>query len=330
MRPTITCPALLATCASVLLAVALLQGPAFGQAPAAKPGKEAPGKAAAPAEAPSAPKAETNAEGHTPQGANGAAATQQAEEDTTPPPVNWSFTGLFGHFDTGQLQRGFKVYKEVCSNCHSMKYLAFRNLADPGGPEFSASQVKALAATYQIHDGPNDAGEMFDRPGRPSDYLPWAFPNAAAARAALGALPPDMSVLAKARSWERGFPQFLFDAFTQSEEAEGPTYIHAILNGYTHPDDPNWNLYMPGHKIAMAKPLADGQVDYTDGSPQTVAQYSQDIAAFLMWAAEPKLEQRKEMGFRVVIILSIFAGLLFFIKRRIWARVGGDVVIGTH
>ncbi|WP_158809802.1 cytochrome c1 [Beijerinckia sp. L45] len=323
---TLTRPALLSTCASALLGLALLQSQAFAQAPAAgqTPGKEAPA-----AESPAAPKAETNAEGHTPQGANGAPATQKAEEDTTPPPVAWSFTGLFGHFDTAQLQRGFKIYKEVCSNCHAMKYVAFRNLADPGGPEFSESQVKALAASYQIHDGPNDTGEMFDRPGRPSDYFPWAFPNAAAARAALGGLPPDMSVLAKARSWERGFPQFIFDAFTQSEEAEGPTYIHAILNGYTHPDDPNWNLYMPGHKIAMAKPLSDGQVEYTDGSPQTVAQYSQDVAAFLMWVAEPKLEERKATGFRVVIILAVFAGLLFFIKRRIWARVGGDVVVGA-
>jgi ubiquinol-cytochrome c reductase cytochrome c1 subunit len=326
MRSLTTRSALLA-CAGAVLGLALLQGQASAQAPAAgqTPGKEAPA-----AEAPAAPKAETNAEGHTPQGANGAPATQKAEEDTTPPPVAWSFTGLFGHFDTAQLQRGFKIYKEVCSNCHAMKYLAFRNLGDPGGPEFSASQVKALAATYQIHDGPNDAGEMFDRPGRPSDYIPPPFPNDAAARAALGALPPNMSLLAKARSWERGFPQFIFDAFTQSEEAEGPTYIHAILNGYTHPDDPNWNLYMPGHKIAMAKPLADGQVEYTDGSPQTVAQYSQDVAAFLMWAAEPKLEERKATGFRVVVILAVFATLLFFIKRRIWARVGGDVVVGTH
>jgi cytochrome c1 len=261
---------------------------------------------------------------------NSAPATQKPEEETTPPPVNWSFTGFFGHYDTAQLQRGFKVYKEVCSNCHSMKYLAFRNLADPGGPEFSASQVKALAATYTIKDGPNDQGEMFDRPGRPSDYLPWAFPNAAAARAALGGLPPDMSVLAKARAWERGFPWFIFDAFTQSEEAEGPTYIHAILNGYTHEDDPNWNLYMPGHKIAMAKPISDGQVDYSDGSPQTVAQYSQDVAAFLMWVAEPKLEQRKEMGFRVIIFLSLFVVLLYFVKRRIWASVHDEASVGAH
>ncbi len=316
----------------VLCAAGVACLPACAQAPGAsqRPGtSQAPGSAPVSEASPAPPKSETVSEGHTPQGANGAPATQQAEEEVTPPPVEWSFTGLFGHFDTAQLQRGFKVYKEVCSNCHSMKYLAFRNLSDAGGPEFSASQVKALAATYQIHDGPNDTGEMFDRPGRPSDYFPWAFANPAAARAALGGLPPDMSVLAKARSWERGFPWFVFDAFTQSEEAEGPTYIHAILNGYTHADDPNWNQYMPGHKIAMAKPLSDGQVDYTDGAPQTVEQYSRDIAAFLMWTAEPKLEQRKQMGFRAVIFLALFAALLYFVKRRIWARVGGDVVVGT-
>jgi len=262
--------------------------------------------------------------------ANSAAATNGPEEDATPSLVDWSFTGFFGHFDTAQLQRGFKVYKEVCSNCHSLKFVAFRNLAEPGGPGFSEAQVKALAATYQIHDGPNDQGEMFDRPGRPSDYFPWSFANASAARAALGALPPDMSLLAKARAWERGFPVFILDAFTQVEEAEGPNYIHAILNGYTHADDPNWNLYFPGHKIGMGKPLSDGQVEYTDGSPQTVEQYSQDIAAFLFWAAEPKLEQRKEMGFRVIIFLSVFAVLLYFVKRKIWAKVHGDTAPDSH
>ena len=138
-----------------------------------------------------------------------------------------------------------------------------------------------------------------------------------------------MSDLAKARSWERGFPAFIFDFFTQKEEVEGPTYIHAILNGYTKPDDPKYNIYMPNHKIAMPKPLSDGQVEYTDGAPQTLDQYAKDVSAFLMWAAEPKLEQRKAMGLRVVIFLVVFAGLLFYVKKRIWARVGGDVVVGA-
>ncbi len=248
-------------------------------------------------------------------------------EPEIPPSVDWSFTGIFGHYDVAQLQRGYQVYKEVCSNCHSMKLVAFRNLQGIG---YDVGQVKALAATYQIDDGPNDQGEMFKRPGRPSDYFPSPFPNAQAAAAAYGKAPPDMSDLAKARSWERGFPMFLVDFFTQTEEAEGPTYIHAVLNGYTKEDDPKYNIYMPNHKIAMPKPLSDGQVAYTDGSPQTVDQYAKDASAFLMWAAEPKLEERKAMGLRVMIFLIVFATLLYFVKKRIWAKVGGDVVVGAH
>jgi cytochrome c1 len=230
--------------------------------------------------------------------------------------------GPFGKFDQPQLQRGFQVYREVCSNCHSLKSIAFRNLADPGGPGFSEAQVKALAAEYKIKDGPNDAGEMFERPGRPSDYFPWTFANLQAARAALGALPPDMSVLAKARSYHRGFPLFLVDPIIQYQE-HGADYIYALMNGYTNEKDPNWNEYMPGHRIAMPKPLSDGLVTYSDGSPQTVAQYSKDVVAFLTWAAEPKLEERKKTGFRVVIFLILFASLLYFVKKRIWADIGG-------
>jgi cytochrome c1 len=239
-----------------------------------------------------------------------------------PPRQSWTFSGPFGGFDQAQLQRGFQVYKEVCSNCHSLNLVAFRTLADPGGPGFSEAQVKALAATYKIKDGPNDAGEMYERPGRPSDYFPWAFPNAQAARAALGALPPDMSVLAKARSYHRGFPLFLIDPIIQYQE-HGADYIWAIMNGYTNSDDPNWNLYMPGHKIAMPMPLSDGVVTYTDGTPQTVAQYAKDVASFLYWAAEPKLEERKKIGFRVIVFLILFATLLYFVKRKIWAGIGG-------
>lgn len=245
-----------------------------------------------------------------------------AEEHAVPERQSWTFAGPFGTFDPEQLQRGFKVYHDVCSTCHSLKLVAFRDLADPEGPDFTDAQVKALAATYKIEDGPNDAGDMFERPGRPSDHFPWTFANAEAAKAALGAVPPDMSVLAKARTYARPFPLFILDAVTQYQE-QGPDYIVAILNGYTHPGDPNWNLYFPGHVIAMSKPLTDGAVQYTDGAPQTLAQYSRDVAAFLYWAAEPKLEDRKEMGFRVIIFLIIFAGLLYFVKRRIWEGVAG-------
>lgn len=232
----------------------------------------------------------------------------------------WSFYGPFGKFDQAQLQRGFKIYKEVCSNCHSINDLAFRNLADPGGPHFSEAQVKALAETYKVKDGPNDAGEMFERPGRPSDHLPPPFPNKQAAVAALGAAPPDMSVLAKARAVSRGFPYFITDAFIQYQE-QGPDYIYAILTGYTHQDDPTYNEMYPGHHIAMPAPLADGAVDYTDGTPQTLQQYAKDISAFLMWSAEPKLEERKAIGMRVMVFLIVFATLLYFVKRRIWAKV---------
>ncbi len=243
-----------------------------------------------------------------------------AAEHANPPRQSWSFYGPFGKFDRAQLQRGYQVYREVCSNCHSMKLVAFRDLAADGGPSFSDEQVKALAATFKVKDGPNQTGEMFERAGRPSDYFPSPFPNPEAAAAALGAAPPDMSLLAKARDFERGFPLFLVDAVTTYQE-EGVDYIYAILNGYTKTDDPNYNEWFPGHHIAMPPPLSDGAVPYTDGSPQTVQQYARDVSAFLMWAAEPKLEARKSMGFAVLIYLAIFAAMLYLIKRRIWAKI---------
>jgi ubiquinol-cytochrome c reductase cytochrome c1 subunit len=236
-----------------------------------------------------------------------------------PPRQEWSFYGPFGRYDQTELQRGFQVYREVCSNCHSLELVAFRNLADPGGPGFSQAQVKALAAAYKIKGGPNDAGEMFERPGRPSDYFPWNFANEQAAKAALGAVPPDMSLLAKTRTYERGFPLFLIDPIIQYQE-QGADYIDALLNGYTDDNDLNWNEYFPGHKIAMPKPLSDGLVNYADGSPKTVRQYAKDVSAFLMWAAEPKLEERKRLGFRVLIFLIVYAVMLLLVKKKIWSR----------
>ena len=251
-----------------------------------------------------------------------------AQEADAPPLQKWSFAGPFGQYDPEQLQRGFKVYREVCSICHSLKLLAFRNLADPGGPAFTEAQAAAIASSFQVTDGPNDQGQMFQRPGKISDYFPPPFANDQAARAALGGgLPPDMSDLAKARSYERGFPWFILDAFTMYQE-DGPDYIHAILNGYEKapagfPLAPGtqYNKYFPGHAIAMPKPLSDGQVEYTDGTPQTVEQYGRDVSAFLMWAAEPKLDERKRLGFQVMIYLLIFAGLLYFTKKKIWRGV---------
>jgi ubiquinol-cytochrome c reductase cytochrome b/c1 subunit len=260
-----------------------------------------------------------------------ATSSASAQEPDAPPRQHWSFAGPFGIYDPAQLQRGFKVYREVCSVCHSLKLLAFRNLADPGGPGFTEAQAAAIASSFQVTDGPNDQGQMFQRPGRISDYFPPPFPNDQTARAALGGkLPPDMSVLAKARSYEWGFPQFIFDAFTAYQE-DGPDYIHAIVNGYadappgfTLPPGTQYNKYFPGHSIGMPKPLTDGQVEYTDGTPTTVDQYGKDVAAFLMWAAEPKLIERKRLGFQVMVFLIVFTGLLYFTKKRVWEAVEPD------
>ncbi|WP_315773442.1 MULTISPECIES: cytochrome c1 [unclassified Bradyrhizobium] len=258
-------------------------------------------------------------------GSMGDARASEGQEN--PPSASWSFAGPFGTFDRGAVQRGLKVYKEVCSNCHSLQYVAFRNLAEPGGPGYSAAQAAAFAAEYKIKDGPNDAGDMFERPGRPADYFPSPFPNEQAARAANGgAAPPDLSLMAKARSYKRGFPWFLIDFFTQFQE-QGPNYINALLQGYeetpphgvTIPEGSYYNKYFPGHAIKMPPPLSDGQVTFDDGSPATVKQYAHDVATFLMWTAEPHMEARKRLGYQVFIFLIIFAGLMYFTKKRVWA-----------
>jgi cytochrome c1 len=251
-----------------------------------------------------------------------------AQEAEAPPLQRWSFSGPFGLYDTAQLQRGFKIYREVCSTCHGLKLVAFRNLSDPGGPGFSEAQAATIASGFQVTDGPNDKGEMFQRPGKISDYFPPPFANDQAARAALGGkLPPDMSVLAKARGYERGFPWFIFEAFTDYQEG-GPDYIHALLNGYTDPPagfslppGGQYNKYFPGYAIGMPKPLSDGQVEYTDGTPTTVDQYSRDVAAFLMWAAEPKLDARKRLGFQVFVFLIVLTVLLYLTKNKVWYEV---------
>ncbi len=249
----------------------------------------------------------------------GALAQEHGHDTKTPERQSWSFAGPFGSYDRAQLQRGFQVFREVCSNCHSAKGLYFRNLAQPGGPQFSEAQVKALAAEYKVKDGPADDGSYYERPGRPADRLPSNYANPEAAKAALGAAPPDMTVLAKARSYSRGFPLFLVDPIIQYQE-HGVDYIYSLIAlGYSDDKDPNHNDYFPGGHIAMGKPLSDGQVEYTDGSPKTVQQYAKDVASYLMWMAEPKLEDRKKTGFRVMVFLIIFAGLLYFTKRRVWA-----------
>lgn len=251
-----------------------------------------------------------------------------AEAGAKPEKIDWSFGGPFGHFDKGQLQRGFKVYREVCASCHALSLVSFRNLAEEGGPGFTEAQARVIASEYKVMDGPDDSGEMFEREARLSDRFPKPFPNEQAARTANGgAYPPDFSVLAKARSYERGFPWTFLDFVTQYQE-HGVDYIHALLTGYTEPPEGatgqpglHYNAYFPGGWIAMAKPINDGQVEYPDGSPTTVEQYSRDVSAFMMWAAEPHLEARKRMGFTVMIFLIIFAGLLYFTKKKIWRDV---------
>jgi ubiquinol-cytochrome c reductase cytochrome c1 subunit len=238
---------------------------------------------------------------------------------------SWSFAGPFGHYDKGQLQRGLKIYKEVCSACHSMKLVSFRTLGALG---YSDDQVKAFAAEYEVQDGPNGAGDMYTRKAVPSDHFPSPFPNEeAAASANNGAAPPDMSLLAKARGVERGFPTFLTDIVTQYQEG-GPDYIYSLLTGYQEPPEgvavaegTHFNPYFAGASaLSMAPPISDGQVTYDDGSPQTVDQYARDISAFLMWAAEPHLEERKRTGFMVMVFLAIFTALLYLTKKSVYSN----------
>ena len=257
-----------------------------------------------------------------------AAAQVPSHDSPQPTRLKWSFAGPFGKYDQAQLQRGFKIYREVCAGCHSIDMLSFRNLAEAGGPGYTVAQAEALATEYKIKDGPNDQGEMFERPGRLADRFPAPFANEQAARAANGgSLPPDFSVIAKARTYERGFPWFVLDAITQYQE-QGPDYIAALLKGYTEkPKDmqmPEWmqyNMYFPGQAIAMPPPLQAGQVSYDDDSPPTLDQYSKDMAAFLMWAAEPHLTARKRLGFQAMIFLLVLTGLFYFTKKKVWAAV---------
>jgi ubiquinol-cytochrome c reductase cytochrome b/c1 subunit len=255
-------------------------------------------------------------------------ARAQDHEQPNPPMNRWSFAGPFGKYDQGQLQRGLKVYREVCQVCHGLKLVAFRTLADPNGPALTPAQAAAIAAEYQVPGEPDDQGEVKPHPGRPADSFPAPFPNEQAARARYNAVPPDLSVIAKARGYERGFPRWVGDIFTQYQE-QGPDYITALMQGYRDSPPPGitippggfYNEYFPGHSIAMPPPLTDGRVEYTDGSPQTVQQYAKDIAAFLMWTAEPHLAARKRLGLQVVIFLIVLSGLLYFTKKKVWHAV---------
>ena len=228
--------------------------------------------------------------------------------------IDWSFKGLFGKFDRGSLQRGYQVYSEVCASCHSMKYLSYRNLSEKGGPEFSVEQAKAIAASFEITDGPNADGEMFTRPGKLSDKFLMPYANDKEAQAANGgAYPPDMSVLAKARSG-------------------GADYLYSILLGYVDPpegitldDGVYYNKYMYGNNIKMAKPLEDDLVEYSDGTIASEEQMAKDVVTFLMWSAEPHLESRHRMGFKVIVYLIILTILVYFSMKKIWSRIESEV-----
>jgi ubiquinol-cytochrome c reductase cytochrome c1 subunit len=259
-------------------------------------------------------------------------AMAQTHETITVEKQHWSFAGLFGTYDEHQLQRGFQVFREVCANCHAARLLAFRNLEEEGGPTFSEAQVKALAAEYTVNDPDVASGS---RKALPSDRWPGTGQSNADQIAAFGLVPPDLSVMAKARSVPAKFPDWIFNYFTTYSEG-GPDYIHGLLTGYEEtppegaevPDGKFYNHVFPGHAIGMPPPLTDGQVPYTneDGSAapaemMTVDQYSEDVSAFLMWMAEPHLNGHKAAGFRVLSFLLLFAVLMWFVKQRLWRNV---------
>jgi ubiquinol-cytochrome c reductase cytochrome c1 subunit len=220
---------------------------------------------------------------------------------------SWSFDGIFGTYDKAAMQRGFQVYKQICSACHPVKHLYFRDLAALG---YTEDQIKAIAASYQVSDGPNDQGQMYQRAGRPSDPIPGPFPNDEAARAANGgALPPDQSMIVKARDG-------------------GPDYVYALLNGYiaapkgfTVVPGKYYNEYFPGHNISMPPPLSDGAVTFADGTKATVPQMAHDVVTFLSWASEPNLDARHRIGARVFLFLIVGVGIFYAAKRKIWAAI---------
>jgi ubiquinol-cytochrome c reductase cytochrome c1 subunit len=231
----------------------------------------------------------------------------QAAEGPAVPAQKWSFKAPFGVYDRAELQRGYQVVSEICASCHTVSLLRYRNLAEIG---FSAAEVKAIAAAEKVQDGPNDKGEMFERTALPHDPFKKPFANEQAARAAFnGAYPPDLSLMAKARP-------------------NGPDYLHALMTGYG--DAPSsvkmgeglhYNKFFPGGQIAMPPPLADGQVNYTDGTKATVDRMSRDVTVFLMWTAEPRLEDRHRLGLKVILFLVVLTGFFIVVKRKVWASL---------
>jgi ubiquinol-cytochrome c reductase cytochrome c1 subunit len=230
-----------------------------------------------------------------------------AQEAPTPPKQNWSFDGIFGTPDLAAAQRGFQVYAEVCSNCHAMHQLHYRDLTGIG---LSENDIKAVASTFTVPQGLDDQGQPKDGPATPANQFRSPFPNEKASRAANnGAYPPDLSLIINAREG-------------------GPNYVYGILTGYAEApagfsmqDAMNYNRYFPGHQIAMPQPLQDGRVTYIDGTPTTVDQMARDVVTFLTWAANPEMAERKAMGVRVVLFLVLLTGVTYAVKRQVWSDV---------
>jgi cytochrome c1 len=247
------------------------------------------------------------------------ALAQEATFDTKRLPVkdgHFEFEGPFGTYDRAALQRGFQVYKEVCAACHGLNHIAFHNLDEEGGPGFTEAQAKAIAAGYKIPADPNDKGEITDdkgnrltRPGILADKFPSPYPNEEAARANnSGSLPPDLSMIEKAREG-------------------GSDYVYSILTGF-HMTPPKgfkvtegkyYNPYFEGWNISMPPPLVANAVSYSDGTKATIEQEAHDVATFLAWASDPKMEERKRTGFGVLVFLVVLSGVLFAAYRKVWA-----------
>jgi ubiquinol-cytochrome c reductase cytochrome c1 subunit len=235
------------------------------------------------------------------------AAPASAQEAPTPPAQKWSFDGLFGTYDLAAAQRGFQVYSEVCSNCHSMQLLHYRDLAGIG---LNEGQIKAIASNVTVPLGLNDDGTPKEGPATPASQFRSPFANEQAARAALnGALPPDLSLIINARE---GHANYVYGILTGFKEAP---------SGFKLQPGMNYNEYFPGHQIAMPQPLHDGQVTYADGTKSTIAQEAHDVVTFLAWAANPELVERKQIGIRIILFLILMTGITYAVKRKVWSDV---------
>jgi len=233
-------------------------------------------------------------------------ASASSAETPKPPKQAWSFDGIFGTYDRGALLRGYQIYSEICAGCHALSLIAYRNLEDIG---IDGERVKEIAAEFEVIDGPNEEGEMFPRPARPSDRFVPPYPNEQASRANNnGAYPPDLSLMVKAR---KGGPDYLFALLTGYRD-EPPETFH-LAEGM------NYNEYFPGHQIAMGAPLFDDTVEYEDGTPATLEQHVKDVTTFLAWTASPEMEKRKRLGIKVMLFLFVWVGMLYALKRKIWS-----------